>query len=462
MWLEVTLLSLLAGLNAPATTKPTSLTTATSPPHESNGLAQAPPEPKPPADQPKPLASPAKEVNSLQASKTMPKSFRLAPQKQTSSSAIAENQSSKEPVDTEKPVPSVVNAKAVPTASFAIASNNSIAEKLDEDQTSPPTEITQVNHKEKSHKASPKNQTPSLHNQTSDPIANKQLWAQVIACLHPPTTKALLSQQCHLISFNGSSAVVGISSAKLQKLHQGKVTNIEAAFAQVCQSKVKVSLEVGGAIAETVANSSIADQQSIPTPKESSREKANLGLSASVATSNTVPLTTTTVNSHNQKNHHSSRAVAQNSTESSLSGTNIAQTSPETAVAQPQPFNLVESHHPKTKLATESLSTGEQDASPEELQQAIENLTHSFEGEVVQLEDQVFAKEEIEIENLALPSNITLGNRPDLSRYEDEDDVPFLRPVYAKTSLGLQLCDPWELEANRYWDGIKSFIESNI
>lgn len=38
---------------------------------------------------------------------------------------------------------------------------------------------------------------------------------------------------------------------------------------------------------------------------------------------------------------------------------------------------------------------------------------------------------------------------------EDWDEIPFVRPIYSKTNFGHELCDSWELEANRYWDGIK-------
>lgn len=41
---------------------------------------------------------------------------------------------------------------------------------------------------------------------------------------------------------------------------------------------------------------------------------------------------------------------------------------------------------------------------------------------------------------------------------EDWDEIPFVRPVYSRTNFGSQLCDSWELEANRYWDGIKQFV----
>jgi len=39
--------------------------------------------------------------------------------------------------------------------------------------------------------------------------------------------------------------------------------------------------------------------------------------------------------------------------------------------------------------------------------------------------------------------------------HEDWDEIPFVRPVYSRTSFGWLLCDSWELEANRYWDGVK-------
>ncbi|MEY2831345.1 MAG: polymerase subunit gamma/tau, partial [Cyanobacteriota bacterium] len=87
---------------------------------------------------------------------------------------------------------------------------------------------------------------PVTPNNGQDRVTNQEIWSKVVSCLQPPTTQALLKQQCHLVSFDGLSAIVGISSAKLQKLNQGKVPNIEAAFAQVCQRKVRVQLEVAG------------------------------------------------------------------------------------------------------------------------------------------------------------------------------------------------------------------------
>ena len=41
---------------------------------------------------------------------------------------------------------------------------------------------------------------------------------------------------------------------------------------------------------------------------------------------------------------------------------------------------------------------------------------------------------------------------------EDWDEIPFKRPVYSRTNFGSQVCDCWELEANRYWEGVKQFV----
>ncbi len=61
---------------------------------------------------------------------------------------------------------------------------------------------------------------------------------------------------------------VGISSVKLQRLHQGKVANIEAAFAQVCQRKIKVQLEVASPKHSSAKNSSTSiDNLRSQTPK---------------------------------------------------------------------------------------------------------------------------------------------------------------------------------------------------
>ena len=83
--------------------------------------------------------------------------------------------------------------------------------------------------------------------------------------MQPPTTQALLKQQCHLIDFDGMSAIVGVSSAKLEKMTQQKIPNIEAAFAKVCQQKVRVQIEVASAKKNSENNSTATIGKAIAT-----------------------------------------------------------------------------------------------------------------------------------------------------------------------------------------------------
>ncbi|NRB09597.1 MAG: DNA polymerase III subunit gamma/tau [Richelia sp.] len=65
-------------------------------------------------------------------------------------------------------------------------------------------------------------------------------WNQVLANL-PIPAQALLKQHGHLLSINQQVAVIGIPP-KLIKLAQGKLADLEKAFAQMYQEKIKVNL----------------------------------------------------------------------------------------------------------------------------------------------------------------------------------------------------------------------------
>ncbi|WP_421659028.1 DNA polymerase III subunit gamma/tau [Leptothermofonsia sp. ETS-13] len=75
-----------------------------------------------------------------------------------------------------------------------------------------------------------------------------QIWQQIIAHLHP-LSKALLNEHGQLLGFDGQEVRIGISSDKLVKIAQNQVKNIEKAFAEVFQQKVRVSLEVASPFA---------------------------------------------------------------------------------------------------------------------------------------------------------------------------------------------------------------------
>ena len=78
------------------------------------------------------------------------------------------------------------------------------------------------------------------------------IWKTVTTLIEPPTTRALLSQQSRLVSLDQEQAAIAISSAKLVKLHQSKVPNIEAALQSVLGYEVTVELITEDAIEESL------------------------------------------------------------------------------------------------------------------------------------------------------------------------------------------------------------------
>ena len=77
-----------------------------------------------------------------------------------------------------------------------------------------------------------------------------EIWKRVITLIEPPTTRALLSQQSRLVRLDDNKAVIAISSAKLTRLHQSKIPNIEAALQSALGYEVTVELTTIGAITE--------------------------------------------------------------------------------------------------------------------------------------------------------------------------------------------------------------------
>ena len=74
---------------------------------------------------------------------------------------------------------------------------------------------------------------------------DSDLWQQIVKEIQPYSAQALVSQQCRLLSFDGSLARVGIASQPLLAMVQNKIPNIEAAFQKLGSQKVKVTVEVG-------------------------------------------------------------------------------------------------------------------------------------------------------------------------------------------------------------------------
>ncbi|MEL7009425.1 MAG: DNA polymerase III subunit gamma/tau [Cyanobacteria bacterium J06588_4] len=277
---------------------------------------------------------------------------------------------------------------------------------------------------------------------SQDPVANQQIWSKVVSCLHPPTTQALLKQQCHLVSFDGMSAIVGVSSAKLQKMTQLKIPNIEAAFAQVLQRKVRVQLEVASSKKKLTNNSvdstipidqrtkantsNIPPQFSAPPPPVTSQTNIEPSTdtmtapvdnmpSQAVASARSIsnPVTAKPFNQNSNFHHHSPTIAHQTETAS----TKPASVLTSTAAIPPVPNTNHAVLNDSSVLSGES--TLEPDDTDCDLQQAISSLTQSFEGEVVQLEnepDLFFA----DVEDSTESEEVTRSDRPNSAEYDDD------------------------------------------
>ena len=254
----------------------------------------------------------------------------------------------------------------------------------------------------------------------------ENIWRQVITCLQPPTTQALLKQQCHLINFDGSSAIVGISSATLQKLNQGKVPNIEKAFAQVVQHKVKVQLEVASAkqnlakknsvIAKQPVESSLNNSSSLNKIAAQEQEHNSIAVPASIATPSQSDLTSATpkvVKTQLDNNGHHEITKAIN---------NRVQLREETKINSPSIQPKIESPDIAANVVSLDLEP-ELDANYEQndLQKAIASLTQSFEGELVQLgNSQTRIVNVTEIDEPEKSIQHPEQTRPSLEEYDDD------------------------------------------
>ena len=317
-------------------------------------------------------------------------------------------------------------APATPVENPVSPANPSPQPPLPQTTQSPPPQVAKQN---------PEPQTtavthpPTAERTDLDSAANQQIWNQVVSCLQPPTTQALLKQQCYLVNFDGMSAVVGVSSANLEKMTQQKIPNIEAAFAQVCQRKVGVQIEVASSKKNTVNNSSttsigtaiaqtLTPQQSTsssPPPVEI--QKSVQRTKSAAISANSVPVSSPlpsvlqatpakTFDRSSQTNHQLQPVATQNT--SVLAST--------VAGHVPVDNNAVQSD----SFTAESTLNEDYDNN---LQQAIDSLTQSFEGEVVQLDnnldlndlDDDFDEEDISSISEAIPLD-----RPNVDEYDDD------------------------------------------
>jgi DNA polymerase-3 subunit gamma/tau len=267
LWLEVTLLGLLPSAIAAQSAVPPSAIEPT------NRSAQTAP-PRPPATSAPPFQSaapttradsPAQKAPSPQAeiSPTKPSPAGLSPAEtpqtkpspaETAQPAPVGNGKDHHVADhrTNHPTPPAANSTATADSS-AIAHSAPPAARSESvsPPASPPTANfgTQSNPAAQSLPSSAEpNRTPveSQAGEQGEAAAvsqNADLWQQVVEQLNP-LTKALLNDYGKLLSCRDRQANVEVSTSQLLKIAQKRISDIEAAFAQVLNRPIKVKLSI--------------------------------------------------------------------------------------------------------------------------------------------------------------------------------------------------------------------------
>ncbi len=95
-----------------------------------------------------------------------------------------------------------------------------------------------------------------------------EIWVEVLRRVQPYSTQVMMSQQCQLLGLDEYEARMGARSKELFRMAKERMSNIEAAFEQYCDRKIKVTLEVmAPGVATVAAPTSPPPQSPPPTPK---------------------------------------------------------------------------------------------------------------------------------------------------------------------------------------------------
>jgi DNA polymerase-3 subunit gamma/tau len=303
-------------------------------------------------------------------------------------------------------------------------------------------------------------------NQVNQAEDSQAIWLKAIQLIQPPTTQALLIQQCYLLKIEASVVAIAISSSSLSKLLQGKVSNIEAAFSQVCQRKMKVHFEVNP-LTKTEKKKLDSGFKEISTENFQSGSQVEVidnhseqTISATVTVSPQL-IQTTTIEQPTSE-HSNDVASLPTELETDVDDNNLT----DNHLIQLETNQNYEQVHLNQTISQQNNFNSDAD-----FQKAIEIFIKNFEGEIAVLSDYDSETEyeeettmitpeyqsnlpsklidQAKVINHPLKDHLKLtGGRPDLSDYEDDDDIPFVRPVSYRSD-DERLFDSWEVAANR-------------
>ena len=240
------------------------------------------------------------------------------------------------------------------------------------------------------------------------------IWKKVLSAVQPFTTQALLRQHCHLISFEGAIAHVGVSSQPLLDLAQKKLPNIEAAFEAVYKSKVKVTLKTNSM---TPPNTATPNEPTVrPIVKEPTSQAA---ISQPVIDDSSTHRSRQVLPVLEEGN----KAIEIN-TQKGRDGENTA---------------LLEKENPhihardRSDFLTDSpqaLSVQDIDLDAEDIEKALGNLKQFFEGDIVDLSDDLSKREPASTQ--LLESEIGIDDdtdRLEVELEEDQNELSFSQPA---------------------------------
>lgn len=263
----------------------------------------------------------------------------------------------------------------------------------------------------------------------------QRIWQRVLTVIQPPSTQALLGQMCQLVDFDldDSIAYMGVASDALLKMAQSKISNIEAAFEQVWQQKVKVNLQVGKALH---SQTKPKQEQKRATPAEPATER-RAAPEPPPKPEREIPAafsqtpTPTALESKEAQPEVVPAPVQRQPVvrQPAVAGAND---SPVFKNGEQQPAIAKQAREEIAETEVEPVALGDEDTSDNdnEVTQAARELVQLFEGEIIALDRDFFAsperdeqpsatKDVLEIESLELESV------QEEEEEDEDDDIPF-------------------------------------
>jgi DNA polymerase III subunit gamma/tau len=263
--------------------------------------------------------------------------------------------------------------------------------------------------------------------------SNDEMWQKFLQYLQPPTTKALLQQHCYLISISGDTVCLGVKNEALLKLAQGKISNAQTAFELLLNRKVKVKLQV---MASDVEKKNLNNENIYSLPE--SKKDFTAQTDRHQAKNNIIDF-----NSHKEKKLENKETLVNEeiTKQNPTSDDNLSLNGKNSLINDQDNIVKIE------KFDYENISE-------KEIEQISAKLAEIFKGEVVEIDHYSLIDEEekpelIEDNSQEIPANppvaqtnlesdlkneisqdnniseIKIINRPDISMYENEDDIPF-------------------------------------